>query len=72
MISKVLPGNDYRFRATLPTNDFRIFIRPANVGEQGVALALALTENFLEEIGEGACRVHGGGFAGTIQVFIPK
>ncbi len=45
---------------------------PTNVGEQGVALALALTENFLEEIGEGACRVHGGGFAGTIQIFLPN
>ncbi len=39
--------------------------------EQGVALALALTENYLKEINEGACRVHGGGFAGTIQVFLP-
>ncbi|MFO7670547.1 MAG: galactokinase family protein [Bacteroidales bacterium] len=45
---------------------------PGNVAEQGVALALALTENFLEEIGEGACRVHGGGFAGTIQIFLPN
>ena len=36
---------------------------------QGVSLALALTEKFLS--GEGASRVHGGGFAGTIQVFIP-
>lgn len=44
----------------------------SKVGEQGVALALALTENFLEEIGEGACRVHGGGFAGTIQIFLPN
>jgi galactokinase len=43
-----------------------------NVAEQGVTLALALTENFLAAIGEGACRVHGGGFAGTIQVFLPK
>lgn len=40
-------------------------------GCQGVALGLALTERFLEETGEGACRVHGGGFAGTIQAFIP-
>ncbi|HZJ58283.1 MAG TPA: galactokinase family protein [Clostridia bacterium] len=39
--------------------------------EQGVTLALALTEDFIGEIGKGACRVHGGGFAGTIQVFIP-
>ncbi|MDT8299792.1 MAG: galactokinase, partial [Spirochaetaceae bacterium] len=37
---------------------------------QGVSLALALTERFLA--GEGASRVHGGGFAGTIQVFIPS
>jgi galactokinase len=45
---------------------------PNNISEQGVALALALTENFLGEVGEGACRVHGGGFAGTIQVFLPN
>ncbi len=38
--------------------------------EQGLALALALTEKFLG--GEGACRVHGGGFAGTIQVYLPE
>ncbi len=41
----------------------------SNVGEQGLALALALTEKFL--CGRGACRVHGGGFAGTIQAFVP-
>lgn len=43
-----------------------------NVSEQGVSLALAITEDYLAEIGKGACRVHGGGFAGTIQVFLPK
>lgn len=43
-----------------------------NVHEQGVSLALALTEDFISGIGEGACRVHGGGFAGTIQVFLPS
>ncbi|MBD3386740.1 galactokinase [candidate division KSB1 bacterium] len=43
-----------------------------NVHEQGVSLALALTEEYLETIGKGACRVHGGGFAGTIQVFLPE
>ncbi len=41
-----------------------------NDKEQGVALALALTEKYLSKIGNGACRVHGGGFAGTIQAFI--
>lgn len=43
---------------------------PQKVAEQGIMLALALTENFLTARGEGACRVHGGGFAGTIQVFL--
>ncbi len=43
----------------------------SNVKEQGVTLALAVTEKFIEENEKGACRVHGGGFAGTIQVFIP-
>ncbi|MBZ5496902.1 MAG: galactokinase [Acidobacteriia bacterium] len=38
--------------------------------EQGIPLALALAEGFVRRCG-GACRVHGGGFAGTIQVFIP-
>ncbi len=41
-----------------------------NVKEQGVSLALALSELVLK--GEGAWRVHGGGFAGTIQAFVPK
>ncbi len=43
-----------------------------NVQEQGVTLALALTEQYISDLGEGACRVHGGGFAGTIQVFLPN
>ena len=38
--------------------------------DQGVTLALALSENYINRIGKGACRVHGGGFAGTIQVFM--
>ena len=36
---------------------------------QEVALALTLCEKLLN--GRGACRVHGGGFAGTIQAFVP-
>lgn len=36
---------------------------------QEVAVALALCERLLG--GRGACRVHGGGFAGTIQAFVP-
>ena len=36
---------------------------------QDVALALAMCEHFLA--GRGAYRVHGGGFAGTVQAFVP-
>ena len=39
--------------------------------EQGLSLALVLTERYLSGIG-GAYRVHGGGFAGTIQAFVRK
>lgn len=38
--------------------------------EQGVSLGLALSEKVLN--GRGVCRVHGGGFAGTIQSFVPN
>ncbi|MCL2381577.1 MAG: galactokinase [Treponema sp.] len=49
---------------------------PKNPGEQGLSLALALTKKFLgggSPLGalRGACRVHGGGFAGTIQTYLP-
>jgi galactokinase len=37
--------------------------------EQGISLGLALAQDFLG--GEGAYRVHGGGFAGTIQAWVP-
>ena len=36
---------------------------------QEVAVALTVCEKLLN--GRGACRVHGGGFAGTIQAFVP-
>ncbi|MCX6260040.1 MAG: galactokinase [Bacteroidia bacterium] len=74
--------------AALERNDFKAFlgmvvdsgfssymynqnIYPVNnVREQGVSLALALSELVLKD--EGAWRVHGGGFAGTIQAFVPQ
>lgn len=40
------------------------------VQNQGVALCIALSKKILK--GEGAVRVHGGGFAGTIQAFVPN
>ncbi len=42
---------------------------PSNTSEQGLSLALALAGKALED--KGAYRVHGGGFAGTIQAFVP-
>jgi len=42
----------------------------SKMAEQGVSLGLALSELVLR--GKGAWRVHGGGFAGTIQAFVPN
>lgn len=39
------------------------------VDQQAMAVALALCEHYLQ--GKGAYRVHGGGFAGTVQAFVP-
>ena len=41
----------------------------SNPQEQGLSLALALCQKILGD--KGAYRVHGGGFAGTIQAFVP-
>ena len=44
---------------------------PAGYKEhQEMAVSLALASELLG--GRGACRVHGGGFAGTIQAFVPR
>lgn len=40
--------------------------------EQGITTTLALSELFIKEKGCGACRVHGGGFAGVIMVLLPN
>lgn len=37
--------------------------------EQGIAMAYAMTESFLK--GTGAFRVQGGGFAGTLEAYVP-
>ena len=41
-----------------------------NSDNQAMAVALALCEEALGRTG--ACRVHGGGFAGTVQAFVPN
>lgn len=40
-----------------------------NTREQGILLGLALTARICPEA---VCRVHGGGFAGTIQAYVPE
>ena len=45
-------------------------VYPASRPEyQSLAVGLALADTYLQ--GEGACRVHGGGFDGTIQCIVP-
>ncbi len=74
---EALENNDFRsFLAMVTESGFSSYMYNqniytiSNVNEQGVALALALSEKILK--GEGAWRVHGGGFAGTIQAFVPS
>lgn len=45
-----------------------------NVAEQGLSLALCLCEQVLRDVAghHGAYRVHGGGFAGTVQAYVPE
>jgi galactokinase len=45
---------------------------PSKLQTQGLSIALALCKDFFRRLKlPGACRVHGGGFAGTIQAYIP-
>lgn len=75
-------------RAALEKGDYKTFLRLIiesgrssfmylqnvftckNPDEQGLSVALAVSERILS--GKGAWRVHGGGFAGTIQCFVPE
>ncbi len=45
------------------------YFTPKAPAEQGITLACAVAGSVLEP--DGVCRVHGGGFAGTIQAFVP-
>ncbi len=76
LLKEALKNSDFRSFTSLITasgNSSFKYIQNAYslscVNSQGIPLALNLTEKFLN--GEGACRVHGGGFAGTIQAFVP-
>jgi galactokinase len=46
------------------------YFTPKAPAEQGITLACAVANSIIAP--EGVCRVHGGGFAGTIQAFVPE
>ena len=45
-------------------------LMPGNIRHQSMAVALASANYLLG--GKGACRIHGGGFAGAIQAYVPS
>lgn len=53
-------NSSYKYLQNIYTN--------ADVTEQNLSLAIALSEDYLRN--NGVVRVHGGGFAGTIQAFV--
>lgn len=68
--------NDFdRFKELITESGYSSFMYLQNVyassypQSQAVSIVLALCEKLLK--GKGAYRVHGGGFAGTIQAFVP-
>lgn len=71
-----LENNDFEsFKKIITQSGYSSFMynqnvyTPHNPTEQKLSLALCLSQQLLE--GKGAWRVHGGGFAGTIQAFVP-
>ena len=68
-------GNFDRFLQLVSASGNSSFMYLQNVatyretGDQPVAMALAMAEYYLDN--RGAKRVHGGGFAGTIQAYVP-
>lgn len=68
-------GDFDAFKAVITESGFSSYMYNQNVFSakqpltQPVSLALAVSEYILK--GKGAWRVHGGGFAGTIQAFVP-
>ncbi len=74
---KALENNDFQaFLKMVIESGYSSYMYNQNIynvvhkDEQVVSLALALSEMVLK--GYGAWRVHGGGFGGTIQAFVPQ
>ena len=68
-------GDFNRFLQLIKQSGYSSYMYLQNVipagykAHQDVAVSLALCEHYLN--GRGAYRVHGGGFAGTVQAFVP-
>ncbi len=76
-LTAALADNDFEaFKATIVESGFSSYMYNQNVYScgaplsQAVSVALNLCHKMLD--GKGAWRVHGGGFAGTIQAFVPN
>ena len=74
-VAALAEGNFEKFLSLIKSSGHSSWMYLQNVipagykQHQDVAVALALAEHLLN--GRGAYRVHGGGFAGTIQAFVP-
>jgi galactokinase len=74
-VAALKAGNFDKFLSLVKQSGYSSYMYLQNVipagykAHQDVAVALGLAEHFLQ--GRGAYRVHGGGFAGTVQAFVP-
>ncbi|MGN0635170.1 MAG: galactokinase [Acutalibacteraceae bacterium] len=74
-VDALTKGDFEAFKQTVIDSGYSSYMYNQNVftskqpTDQPVSLALALSAEILK--GKGAWRVHGGGFAGTIQAFVP-
>ena len=74
-VAALKEGNFDKFLALVKQSGYSSYMYLQNVipagykEHQDVAVSLALCEHYLN--GRGAYRVHGGGFAGTVQAFVP-
>ena len=74
-VAALREGNFEKFLSLVKQSGYSSYMYLQNVipagykQHQDVAVALGLAEHYLK--GRGAYRVHGGGFAGTIQAFVP-
>ena len=75
-VAALREGDFDKFLALVKQSGYSSYMYLQNVipagykAHQDVAVALALCEHYL--CGRGAYRVHGGGFAGTVQAFVPN